>query len=212
MPKRELLLNDLKGERDYGVLLVAQLGGVPNELQLVIETAEYDDTVKGLRPRRNYVVRALGVREHRLSLGLFGRFAFATEHPILYHHNAPRVAIHFDGKPTSLNELIVDISQTYISTFGPWRNVAEMGEDLNRAMPMTTLLETGYGLLGTMPKPLAERMAKVLAHHKVKHTLSEEANFADADEHGRSRMAQALLIDFGYIVAMDFSVEEMGKV
>lgn len=212
MPKRDQLLNDLKGERDYGVLLVAQMGGVPNELQFVIETAEYDDTVKGLRPRRNYVVRALGVREHRISVGLFGRLSFTDEHPILYHHNAPRVAIHFDGKPASINEMIVDISQTYITTFGPWRNVAEMGEDLNRAMPMVKLLETGFGLLGIMPKPLAQRMAKVLEHHKVKYSLSEEANFESVDEHGRSRMAKALLVDFGYVVAMDFSVEEMGKV
>jgi len=157
-------------------------------------------------------VRALGVREHRLSVGLFGRLAFADDHPILFHHNTPRVAIHFDGKPASVNELIVDISQTYISTFGPWRNVAEMGDDLNRAMPIASLMETGFGLLGTMPKPLAERMSKVLTHHKLKHSLSEEANFGEPDEHGRTRMAKALLIDFGYIVALDFSVEEMGKV
>jgi len=31
-------------------------------------------------------------------------------------------------------------------------------------MPMVDLLNSGYGLLGTMPKPFAERIAKVLDH------------------------------------------------
>ena len=39
MPKRDQLISELQGEQDYGVLLVAQMGGVPNELQLIVETA-----------------------------------------------------------------------------------------------------------------------------------------------------------------------------
>jgi hypothetical protein len=212
MPKRDLLLDDLKGEQDYGVLLVAQMGGVPNELQFVIETAAYDESVQGLRPKRNYIVRALGVREHRVSVGLFGRLAFADDHPILIHHNTPRVAVHFTGKPADVNELMVDISQAYISTFGPWRNVVEMAEDLNRSTPLLKLFETGYGLLGTMPKPLADRMAKVLTHHKLNVNVVEEAGFEAVDEHGRSRLLKALLIDLSYVVALEFSVEELGKI
>jgi hypothetical protein len=107
---------------------------------------------------------------------------------------------------------MIDISQAYISTFGPWRNVVEMGDDLNRSTPLLRLFETGFGLLGTMPKPLAERMGRVLTHHKLAVNVVEEAGFEASDEHGRSRLMQALLIDLSYVVALDFSVEELGKI
>jgi hypothetical protein len=208
---RELLLADLQGENDYGVLLVAQMGGVPNELQLIIETARYDASVEGLRPQHDYVIRVLGAREHRVSLGVFGKLAFVDDHPLLYHHNTPKVAVYFDGKAANVNELVLDISQAYVSTFGPWRHLVDMAEDINRALPMVDLLQSGYGLLGTMPKPLAERLQKVLAHHDVNCSLSEDATFHTEDEHGRSRIAKLLLIDQSYFVALDFAVERMGK-
>jgi hypothetical protein len=212
MPHREQLLRELDGDNDYGVLLMAQMGGVPNELQLIIETARYDEASQGLRPRHDYTVRVLGVREHRAHLGVFGRLSFVDDdHPLLYHHNTPRVAVYFDGKPQSVNELVLDISQTYVTTFGQWRHLVDMAEDINRAMPMVDLLASGYGLLGTMPKPLAERIAKVLTHHKVGYSLSEDATFATEDEHGRSRLARLLLIDQSYFIALDFAVEQIGR-
>jgi hypothetical protein len=211
MSMRDQLINDLQGERDYGVLLVAQMGGAPNELQLIIETARYDESVEGLRPQHGYVIRALGVREHRVNLGVFGRLTFTDDHPLLYHHNTPRVAVFFDGKAQDLHELVLDISQAYVSTFGQWRHLVDMADDINRAMPLVDLLSSGYGLLGTMPKPFAERIAKVLVHHNVSHTLTEDQTFATEDEHGRSRMVKLLLIDHSYFIALDFSVELMGK-
>ncbi|NDJ60460.1 MAG: hypothetical protein GYB67_05000 [Chloroflexi bacterium] len=206
---RDQLISALAAENIYGVLLVAQVGGVPNELQLIIETAEYDESAQGLRPRANYIIRVLGVLEHRLTLGVFGRLLFTDDHPLLYHHNAPKVAVHFDGKPANINELVLDISQAYASTFGPWRHIAEMGDDINRALPLVDLLATGYGLLGTMPRPLAERMARVLEHHKLRATLAAEANFP-TDSQGRARQATCLLLDESYCIALDFSVEQMG--
>lgn len=211
MPQRQQLISQLQGEHDYGVLLLAQMGGVPNEIQLMIETAVFDEAAGGLRPRGNFIIRALGVREHRVELGVFGALEFAADHVLLHHHNTPRVAVHFDGKPDKLNELILDISQVYISTYGRWRNVAEIRDDLNTTMPLTDLLSTGFGLLGTMPKPLADKMAVVLAHHGIKSSLAEDSSYEAVDEHGRSRHAQALLIDKGYVVALDFSVEPLGR-
>ena len=211
MPAREQLLRELHGEYNYGVLLMAQMGGVPNELQLVIETAIYDEKVEGLRPQHDYSIRVLGVREHRVNLGLFARLSFVEDHPLLYHHNTPRVAVYFDGKAAHINELVLDISQAYVSTFGQWRHLVDMADDINRATPMVDLLESGYGLLGTMPRPLALRMEKVLAHHEVACTLTEDASFETVDEHGRSRLAKLLLIDQAYFIALDFSVEQMGK-
>jgi hypothetical protein len=205
VPKRQQLFDDLADEQDYGVLLLAQMGGVPNELQLLVQTAEYDASVEGLRERRRYVIRALGVREHKLSLGVFGRLALLDDHPLLYAHNTPKTAVFFRGRPDDIHELTLDLSQAHASTFGPWRLLAD---DVNHAAPLVDLLASGGGLLGEMPKPAAERMARVFEHHGMEAKLIEDPEFADTDEHGRSRHAQALLIDEGYVVALGFSVDE----
>lgn len=209
MPKTQQLLADLQGEQDYGIFLAAQMGGVPNELQLIIQTAQFDEAAGGLRPRRQYVVRALGVEEHRISLGVFGRLFIADEHPILFHHNLPRAQVHFEGRPSDINELVLDIHQAYVTTFGPWR---ELAADINRSQPLVNLFASGSGLLGTMPQPAAERMAKVLAHHGLKATLDEKSLHNGEDEHGRSRQFKLLGIDDSYVVALAFSIEEMGKI
>jgi hypothetical protein len=208
MPKTQQLLDDLQGEKDYGIFLAAQLGGAPNELQLILQTAVYDDAAGGLRPRRQYVVRILGVVEHRASLGVFGRFFIADDHPILYHHNLPRQTIQFEGKPKDVNELVLDIHQAYVTTFGPWR---ELASDINRSQPLVNLLTSGTGTLGAMPKPAAERMVRVLEHHGLTAKLDDPPHETQ-DEHGRSRLFKLLGIDDSYFVALDFSVEEMGKI
>jgi len=208
MPQRTLLQEQLATEKGYGVLLAAQMGGAPNELQLLIQTAEYDAAVEGLRERQRYVIRALGVREHKLSLGLFGRLVFTDNHPLLYHHNTPRAGVFFRGDVPHVSDVVLDLSQAHASTFGPWRPLAD---DINHAAPLVDLLASGGGLLGEMPKPAAERMLRVLAHHGVEHKLVEDAAFETVDEHGRSRLAHLLLIDEGYVIALDFSVEQMGR-
>jgi hypothetical protein len=206
MPERARLLEELAQEKGYGVLLVAQIGGAPNELQLLIQTAEYDPSVEGLRERQRYIIRALGVREQRLSLGLFGRLEFSDDHPLLYHHNTPKAGLFFRGAVQHVSDVVLDLSQAHASTFGPWRPLAD---DINRASPLVDLLASGGGLLGEMPKPAAERMARVLAHHNIEHKLIEQTDFETVDEHGRSKLAQVLLIDEGYIIALAFSVEQM---
>ncbi|MCL4246714.1 MAG: hypothetical protein KJ065_01040 [Anaerolineae bacterium] len=212
MTKREQLLSELQRSEDYGILLAAQVGGVPNELQLIVETAVYDAAAEGLRPRNNYIVRALGVREHRITLGVFGSLQFTRDHPLLYHHNTPRFAVNFQGKPTRLHEASLDISQAYASTFGVWRHITEISADINRAVPLVELLSSGEGLLGVMPKPLAERMVRVLEHHGMTATMQAAEPFNETDEHGRSRLSELLLIDQTYIIALAFSVEIMGQI
>jgi hypothetical protein len=209
MPKREKLLSQLGGEKDYGVLLTAQMGGVPNELQLIIETAHLDEKANGLRPQGQYVIRVLGVFEHQVHLGVFAKLKFVDDHPLLYQHNFPPVGFFFRGKPQNVYELILDIEQAHVSTFGFWRKFTDY---LELDKPLVELLTSGGGLLGRMPKPLAERMAKVFEHHKVEHKLIEGDLHEDEDEHGRSRMAKLLLIDNSYFVALDFAVDELGKV
>ncbi len=215
MPDRDKLLSDLEGLKRYGVLLSVQMGGIPNEIQLIFQTAEYDEAAQGLRPLNNYVIRALGVREHKVSVGLFGRLTFMDDHPLLIHHNTPRVAVMFDGAPADVNEMALDLQQAYISTFTVWRHLAEMSSDLNTTIPLTELLakDDGEGskMLGVMPKPLADRIEKVLAHHGLTYHSAQDPDWTDKDEHGRSQLSKVLLIDQSYVVSLDFSVEQLGK-
>ena len=208
MPQRGQLLQELAGENEVGVLLLAQMGGVPNELQLFIQTAFYDEAAGGLRERSNYIIRVLGVREHRLSVGLFGTLFFADPHPILLHHNEPKFAVDFEGQPGDVNELVLDIRQAYASTFGPWR---ELAGDINRERPLVDLLTSGGGRLGTLPKSAAERMLRVLEHHGLQGHLDGDPERAASDEHGRSMLWKLLGIGNSYFVALDFAVDTMGK-
>ncbi len=207
--KRAQLLAELDGEGKYGIFLAVQMGGVPQELQLMVQTAVFDEQAQGLRPKSQYVIRALGVVEHRVSLGVFGNLFIADEHPVLLHYNAPRATIQFTGQPDDVNELVLDINQAYLSTFGPWR---ELAKDINRTQPLVNLLTSGQGVLGTMPKPGAERMVRVLAHHGMQASVDEKPLYDDEDEHGRSRNMRLLGIDDSYLIALDYSVDELGKV
>jgi len=208
MPERQKLFDDLRGENDVGVLLMAQMGGVPNELQVFIQTARYDTEAQGLRDKNGYIIRALSVHEHRLSLGLFGNLFIADEHPILLHHNEPRLAVHFEGQPADVYELVLDIHQAHASTFGPWRDLAG---DINREQPLVDLLRSGRGLLGTMPQTAAERMARVLEHHHLTARLEGDGQRRETDEHGHSTQWKLLGIGDSYFVALDFAVDVMGQ-
>ncbi len=209
MPQREQLFGELQDEKDVGVLLVVQLGGVPNELQLIVQTARMDEAAEGLRERNSYIIRVLGVREHRASVGVFGTLFIAENHPILFHHNEAMHEVTFSGKPADTNELVLDIQSAYGATFGPWRDLAE---DLNREKPLFDLLSSGEGVLGRMPQPAAERVVRVLEHHKLTASSKEiDAGRAGADEHGRERRLKLLGIDDSYFIAYDFSIETMAK-
>ena len=210
MPKRDQLLKDLSGEHDVGVLLVAQMGGVPEEIQLIIQTATYDESVGGLREKTAYIVRGLGVKEHRFTLGVFGALFFADDHPVLAHHNHATYRIDFTGTPADPNALVLDIQAAHSYEFGPWRDLAE---DINRAQPLYELVQQGSGTLGEMPEQAAQRMTKVLAHHNMDSTLTQtdDARTPDPDEHGRTRRLKLLGLDDAYLIAYDFTVDIMGN-
>ncbi|MBC8098473.1 MAG: hypothetical protein H7Y11_03445 [Armatimonadetes bacterium] len=208
MPKRAQLLEALAGENSIGILLMLQMDGVPETLQLVIATAEFDPQVNGLREKGNYVVRAIGVREHRVSAGQFGGVRFATDHPLLYQYNTTPVGLFFRGTPPDVNALLIDLIQGYTSTFGPWRQIPMF---INVAQPLHTLLTGGGDLLGEMPLPLAENLTKALEKHQLETKIITGEPPLGADEHGRSQLMQALILDESYIVALDFSVELLGK-
>lgn len=208
MPKKQQLLEEVGGETGYGILLMTQMDGVPDTLQLVVTTAEYDAEVDGLREKKHYVVRALGVREHRVSVGVFKTLEIheGDSHPLLYTYNTPSLGVFFRGQPQHPEELVLDIFQGYASTFGPWRHIPQF---INTNMPLLDLVKSGGHMLGEMPQPLAQRMEKVLQHHALETKLIEAQH---EDDHKPPPPAKVLLIDEGYVVAFDFSVDELGKV
>jgi hypothetical protein len=208
MPKREQLLKDLEGDNAVGVLLLVQMDSVPETLQLVIATAEYDEKAGGLRDKTRYLIRAIGVQEHRASVGIFRTLEFSTDHPLLYQYNQTPAGVFFRGQAADPNALLVDMLQAYASTFGPWRQIPQY---LNTGKPLFSLLTSGGDLLGEMPKPLADRIVPVLEKHKLETKIIEGQSPLDSDEHGRSQLMQALVIDDSYLVAIDFTVDILGK-
>lgn len=208
MPKRDKLFSELQGENAYGVFLMIQMDGVPETLQLVIATTEYDDSVKGLRDKSRYVIRALSVQEHRVSVGMFQSLQLVEDHPLLYQYNTTPAGLFFRGQAADPNALLVDFLQAYAGVFGPWRQVPSY---LNVSKPLLSILSSSGDVVGEMPKPLAEALAKTFEKHNLEAKIIEGQSPLEADEHGRSQLMKALILEDSYIVAMDFTVDELGK-
>lgn len=208
MTAREQLLGDLQRDGAVGVLLMVQMDGVPETLQFVVTTTVMDESRGGLREIGHYVIRAIGVIEHRVSVGMFGELRFVEgQHPLLYAYNSQPAALFFRGQAPDANALLVDVLQAYASTFGEWRQIPEY---LNQNRPLLSLLGSSGDLLGEMPKPLANALVPVLEAHGLETKVMLGEAPLDVDEHGRSQFRQALLIDDSYVVALDFSVETLG--
>jgi hypothetical protein len=201
MPKRDQLLSELQGEQNYGVLLLAQMDAVPDTIQLIVATTRYDDAAGGLRDQSRYVIRAVGVREHRVSVGIFGRMTFADDHPLLYPYNTPPAGLFFRGTPADPNAALIDLMQGYAGTFGPWHHIPDF---INTSKPLIDLLSDGGDLIGEMPRPLADNLARALEHHGLE-TKIVEAQRENAPP------ATVLLLDDSYVVASAFSVDPLGK-
>jgi len=212
MPKRDNLFKDMQGDDRQAALLVVQVGGMPNELQLILETAQFDEEQEGLRPLHNYIVRILGVTEHRVvNLGTtVEQVHLVDEHPLLYQYNKPPVALFVRGNPTDINAVILDIAQAHSEVFGLWRRFPEY---MNIEKPLFTLFEEGGGLLGQMPKPLAEKLVTVMEKHGLETKLIEGENPADKNKNPmvKHQNIQALFVGASYFISYAFSIEEMGK-
>lgn len=213
MPKREKFFGDLQQENGQAALLVAQSGGAPGELQLIVQTALYDERVEGLRPLGGYIIRVLGALEHRIAnLGMTtDHVQLVEEHPLLYQYNHPPAAVFFRGAADDINALVLDITQAHASTFGPWRVFPEY---INVEQPLFSLFESGGGLLGQMPRPLAERVVKVLERHGLEVKVTEGTAYHELHDNPalRQQKPQVLLLGASYFVSYAFSFEEVGKV
>ena len=211
MDKREQFLADVAPEDHHAALLVAQVGAMPTELQLVIDVARYDESVEGLRPLRSYIVRVLGVVEHQITgLGTTtSDVRLLTDHPLLKQYTDEAAALFFRGQPDDANALALDIAQAHASTFGPWRHFPEY---INAEKPLLTLLTSGGGLLGQMPRSLADACVPVLEHHGLETKLMLDASQASrAEGPMKDQDLQVLLLGDAYFISYAFAFDEVGK-
>lgn len=202
MSKLQQLIDEISAENGLGVLLATQMDSVPDTLQFIIATTEVDEAANGLRDKNQYVLRAIGVREHKISVGMFRSIDTHNDHPLLYETNTKPVGVFFRGTPADSNELLVDIFQAYASTLQNWRQIPTY---LNTSAPLLDILTSGGSLLGQMPKPVAERMEKVLQHHNL------ETNLQEGEIPAGTPTFKALMMDESYVVAMDFTADLLGK-
>ncbi len=200
MTKRDQMLNELAGDNDYGVLLMVQMDSVPETIQCVVATTTHDEAAGGLRDQHRYVLRAVGVTEHSVGVGMFKSARVLDDHPLLHQYNANPAALFFRGTPDNASELVLDLFQQYASTFGPWRQIPTY---LNLSRPLIEMVKSGGDLVGQMPRPLADNLAKAFELHGCETKITEDK------PEGPPR--KVLLLDDSYIVAMDFSVDLLGQ-
>lgn len=210
MPHSEQFFADLEGENRQAALLVAQVGASPNELQLIIQIAEFDESVQGLRPIRSYIIRVLGVLEHRLvNFGTtVNDVKIVEEHPLLYEYTQKPTAVFFRGAVENPDSVLMDIAQAHATIFYPWRHFPQY---LNMEQALSTLLESGGGLIGQMPAPLAEAVIKVLEHHKLEYKTADGEPYIKLHDNPALLQTKLKVLLFGgsYFISYGFSIQEM---
>lgn len=196
-------LDEVNSEHGYGVMLMSQMDSVPDTLQFVIATTEFDPEVDGLRDKNRYLLRAIGIQEHRISLGMFrsAKQFEKEDHPLLMQFNSQPVGLFFRGTPRNIDALILNVFQTYSSVFWDWHHVPEF---LNINKPLFDLFGNGGDLVGEMPRPLANALIPVLEAQGV------ETKVIEGERHKEQPPMKVLLLDESYIVAMDFTVDKLG--
>ncbi|MCS6834795.1 MAG: hypothetical protein NZ750_02115 [Anaerolineae bacterium] len=209
MPKRHQLLADMQGEDRHAALLVAQVGAMPTEIQLIIQTARYEEAIKGLHPIRSYIIRVVGAIEHRISnLGMTTtELAWVDDHPLLWQYTQAPAALFFRGQPDDAHALALELAQAHASTFRGWRHFPEY---FSLDKPLYELLVSGGGLLGQMPQALAEACAPILERHGLEtKVLFGRSHTDQAQGPLKHQKLQTLLIGESYFISYTFSVEEM---
>ena len=210
MPHSEQFFADLEGENRQAALLVAQVGATPNELQLIVQVAEYDEEAKGLHSIRSYIIRVLGALEHRVvNFGTtVNDIQIVEDHPLLYEYTTNPTAVFFKGTVENPDSVVMDIAQAHASTFYPWRHFPQY---LNMEQALSTLFESGGGLIGQMPAPLAEHVIKILEHHNLEYKTAEGEPYIKLHDNPALLQTKLKVLLFGnsYFVSYGFSIQEM---
>jgi len=203
------ILDHVQGSEDHlGILLAAQLGGTPREIQLIMQTATMDENHEQLSPQGQYIIRCVGVAEHELSLGLFANMVHSTDNALLYPHNDQPVQVHFEGKPNNADTMMIELNQLYGQTYGMYGPFKRMAQEINPTAPLSTLLNSGNGLLGVMPFPFAQMVKTLFERNNM--TVNMVMVESDEEHHAPIKH-QALVLDNTFIVAQVFSADPMGQ-
>lgn len=210
MPKRDEIAENLAKPNGYGVLLMGQMSGAPETLEFIVNIGEIDESINAYREKSSFIIRALGVADHQISLGLFGKLSFEDDHPLLYEHNQASTALFFrSSNEKNTTELMLDFLQAYASTFRGWKQIPDY---INSTRPLYDLLDSSGDHVGNMPEALANKLSKALEKHGCETKILKEEAPKDEDEHGRSQKYKALIIDErSYVIALDFVVDSFGK-
>lgn len=195
------ILETLAPDHNLGVLLAAQMGGTPQEVQLLLQTTELDEARGALKVTGQYIIRAIGVREHRLSLGLFNTIVHTENNPLLEPHNGKIIQVYFRGTPENVDGLMIELNQLYGQVYGRYDPMRRMAEEINHARPLETLLKGGQGMLGEMPQSFAEKTAKLLERHGL------QTSFIESETHRPDFKHSLLVMDDSYFIAQMFSAE-----
>lgn len=192
----------LEDDSKIGIMLAAQMGTTPQEVQLVMQVADYDEESFTVTSGDTYIVRCIGVQEHRLSLGMFNRMATSADHPLLWNHNYRYQQIYFRALHDNIevDDFMLELNQLYGQHYG---NIRSLAMDINRMAPLGTILGRGNGLLGEMPKPMAEIVKDLMERYGYECTL------VDAEEDEPPMAFKLLVMDDSYFIASLYSADKM---
>ena len=191
----------LEVDHKIGILIAAQMGGTPQELQLIVQIAHYDNDARTVTPEDTFIVRCIGVQEHRISLGMFNRMLAVEEHPLLWNYNYPFQEVYFHGQTDDVDGLMLELNQLYGQHYGIYRSLAD---DVNRNAPLGKILQSGHGMLGEMPLPMAEKVKELFERYNL--TVS----FLTSEQHEQSHYpGKLLVIDDSYFIAHMYSADRM---
>ncbi len=192
------LVQALEDDHQIGIFLAVQMGATPQELQLVIQSADYNEETHEVTAKQGYVLRCIGVQEHRLSVGMFNRLVVVEDHPMLWNHNERYKQIYFSGESDDVDGFMLELNQLYGQHYGMMRNLAD---NINRMAPLGTLLERGSGLLGEMPISMAEKVGALLERYGY------EVNLLDTEQKDPPIQFKLLVIDDSYFIAQMYSAD-----
>lgn len=192
------LVDALAVDHAIGILLAAQMGATPQEIQLVVQSADYNEETQAVTSQQGYIIRCIGVQEHRFSVGMFNRLVVVDDHPLLWNHNAQYKQIYFSGHCEDVDGLMLELNQIYGQHYGIVRSLAD---DINRMAALGTILGRGNGLLGEMPEPMADLVKTLLERYDY------NVNLLDAELEKSPIPFKLLVLDDSYVIAQMYSVD-----
>jgi hypothetical protein len=157
----------------------------------------------------NWAVKCRNVISYFISDAHGGGLNFHDDdHPAIRQFTDPQVMLHFNGKPKSAAQVIVELWSAHRKLADDWILFETY---LNNSNKLVELIEGGYGLLAAGPKFLLNEYVAVLKKHSIESTLSKEVPYKMwVDSQFEIINKPLAMIHFGesFIVAKVFEAEK----